>query len=116
MNSKEEYKLPKFLLSEIAVKDGSYNDDRVWITCTEYMCIVEFIYMNNVDELELDSDQIQLNFEYEEEEWVGFFALNNCEIEEVEPKQVLSEAWEYFKEYLIWEDDNLDLKEQSLLN
>lgn len=110
----DKYQLPKFLISEIAIKDKSYNDDRIWITCPQYLSIIEFVLLGNGGVYA--SNQIEMNFDYEGEEWIGFFAQNNCEMVDIDPKIVLKEAWEYFKNYLIWEDRNLDLRNNSILN
>lgn len=115
MSNYQEFLLPPFLLSEIPIKDGSHNDDRVWVTCIDANSIVEFICLDEVESF--SSNQLQKEFDYEGEEWLGFFAVNNCEQDpSINPETLIKEAWNFFKEYMIWEDENLDLQEQSYLN
>lgn len=108
-----KYELPEFLLSEIAIKDNTYNDHRIWVTCPKYLSIIEFV---NLGSGAFASNQIQMNFEYNDEEWLGFFAQNNCDIVGVDPKQVLKKAWEYFKNYLVWEDQQINSSQKHNLN
>lgn len=109
-----KYILPEFLLSEVGIKDGTYNDHRIWITCPKYLSIVEFVCLDDVGAFA--SNQIEMSFEYEGEEWLGFFAQNNCEMVEADPKKVLKQAWKYYSTYLHWEDENSNISDIAGLN
>lgn len=53
---------PEFLLCEIPIKDGSQNDNRIWVYSTNSLSLIEFI---NVDEfIDFQFNGIQERFEY----------------------------------------------------
>lgn len=49
-------------------------------------------------------------FFYKKETWALVFVQNNAEITGANPVELLKEAWNFFKEYLEWEDKNLEAK------
>ena len=90
---KFEFTQPDFLFCEIVIKDGSQNDDRIWIYHRPSLSLIEFI---NVDDFK--------DFEYLDENWFGVFVQNNCEATEYNQDKVLKAAWKYLEEYFVWED------------
>lgn len=43
-------------------------------------------------------------FLYENEEWMGVFVQNNTEISGYDSLTVLRQAWQFYENYLKWED------------
>ena len=101
-----ELKQPDFLFCEIAKKDGSDNDDRIWIYHLKSNSLIEFINqddfpnLNHVEEKDL--------FNYLDEEWRGVFIQNNCESKGYNSEKVLKAAWDYLCDYFDWEEQQDD--------
>lgn len=98
---------PEFLMAGIPVKDGSFNDDRIWIYHRLSLSLIELIYLDNIGESIFDG--VQKDFAYTRadgltENWKAVFAQNNTEATELNTDLVLNRAWEYFLNYLMWED------------
>ncbi len=108
--SKFNYTQPSFLFCEIAVKDGTQNDDRIWIYHLKSLSLIEFVCANDVDDFQFSGKQERFDFENIDgviEDWFGVFVQNNCEATDFNPDKVLKVAWEYLKEYMIWEDEKI---------
>ena len=97
---------PEFLMCEIPIKDGSENDDRLWIYHLDSLSLIEFIYVDDFKDFHFTGKQDR--FEYLGENWFGVFVQNNCEVTEQDADQVLKKAWKYLENYCIWEDDQED--------
>lgn len=99
---KFEFTQPDFLFCEIAIKDNSQNDDRLWVFHRQSLSLVEFINVDDFKDFEFTGTQDR--FEYLDENWFGVFVQNNCEATDNNPDEVLKAAWKYLEEYFIWED------------
>ena len=99
---KFEFVKPEFLFCEIPIKDGSDHDDRIWIYHLESLSLIEFINVDDFKDFQFTGKQDR--FEYLDENWFGVFVQNNCENTEYNQDKVLKAAWEYLKEYFVWED------------
>lgn len=113
MGTLKEFTKPNFLLCELPIKHGTAEDDRVWIYAVNHLTLIECILMNDKD--------LYLNtkykvFEYGEERWALAFVQNNIEATDGEEDKVLNEAWQFFSDYLKWEDDNINKGLTSKLN
>lgn len=99
---KFEFTQPDFLMCCIAIEDGSQNDDRIWIYHRKSLSLIEFINVDDFKDFQFSGTQDR--FEYLDENWFGVFVQNNCESTEYNQDKVLKAAWEYLKEYFVWED------------
>ncbi|GHE34987.1 hypothetical protein [Sphingobacterium griseoflavum] len=102
---KFNYTQPEYLFCDIAVKDGSYNDNRMWVYHRPSLSLIEFVCLNDVDSLEFtgySKDYVYLDDE--PEAWKGVFVQNNCEVTSNDPIVVIDRAWAYLENYLKWED------------
>jgi hypothetical protein len=101
-----DFKKPEFLFCEIPMKDGSQNDDRIWIYHLDSLSLIEFINVDDFEDFEFVGKQDR--FEYMEENWFGVFVQNNCGVTEQDADQVLKKAWKYLEEYFDWEEEQED--------
>jgi hypothetical protein len=101
----QDYKQPDFLLCEIPIKDGSFNDNRIWIYHRLSLSLIELVLVNNLSDFQFQGKQ-EL-FLYEDEEWFGVFVQNNCAVTDHNETIVLQDAWAFYERYLIWEDSHL---------
>jgi hypothetical protein len=102
---------PDFLFCEIPVKDGSMHDDRVWVYCTKALSLIEFVNVDTFKDFEFNA--FQKRYEYDSsdgilENYFGVFVQNNCEFTEKRPDKVMDDAWQFYKDYLQWEDKQID--------
>lgn len=105
---KFEYVQPSFLFCEIPIKDESQNDDRIWIYHVKSLSLIEFVCANDVGDFQFTGKQDRFHFENIDgviEDWFGVFVQNNCEQTEYNQGKVLKAAWEYLKEYFVWQDN-----------
>jgi len=106
---KFNFNQPEFLFCEIAIKNGSPNDNRIWIYHRLSLSLIEFVNVDDFKDFQFKG--IQQLFQYETlediENWVGVFVQNNCDATDNVPTQVLQSAWNYLKDYFIWEDNNI---------
>ena len=103
---KQEYIQPDFLLAEIAVKDGTPNDQRLWVYHRLSLSLIKFINVNGVDDFRFEGTQEV--FLYGDEEWIGVYVQNNAAVTNNDEMAVLRAAWDYFRTYLVWEDKGID--------
>ena len=94
---------PEFLMCEIPIKDGSENDDRLWVYHLDSLSLIEFICVDDFKDFQFTGKQDR--FEYLGENWFGVFVQNNCEVTENDADQVLKKAWKYLEEYFDWEEE-----------
>lgn len=99
---KFNYTQPEFFFCEIPIKDGSQNDDRIWIYHRLSLSLIEFVNVDNFVDFQFQG--IQDRFEYLDENWFGVFVQNNCEATDHKPYEVLKKAWRFLENYFIWED------------
>jgi hypothetical protein len=104
---KLEFEKPEFLFCEIPIKDGSDEDDRLWIYHLESLSLIEFINVDDLTDFRFIGKQDR--FEYLDENWFGVFVQNNCEFKEQDADQVLKKAWKYLEEYFDWEEEQDEL-------
>lgn len=107
-----ELKLPEFIFGEIPIKDGSIHDQRHWIYCPGAQSLIEVIPEDEIIAA-IDRQLVQKTFVYEGFDGVpeGFrlvIAQDNCELAEIDPTELLRRAWDWYEQYLIWEDAQLD--------
>lgn len=93
---------PEFLFCEIVIKDDSKNDDRIWIYHRLSLSLIEFVYVDDLEDFQFKGKQER--FEYLDENWFGVFVQNNCETTDNNESEVLKKAWRYLENYFIWED------------
>jgi hypothetical protein len=104
---KLEFVEPEFLLCEIPIKDGSDEDDRLWIYHLESLSLIEFINVDGFTDFQFTGKQDR--FEYLDENWFGVYVQNNCESTNQDADQVLKKAWKYLEEYFDWEEEQDEL-------
>jgi hypothetical protein len=103
---KLEFEKPEFLFCEIPIKDGSDEDDRLWIYHLESLSLIEFINVDDFTDFQFTGKQDR--FEYLDENWFGVFVQNNCESTNQNADQVLKKAWKFLEEYFDWEEEQED--------
>lgn len=122
-----EISLPKFIHCENEPKTGDLiHDNRQFIYCPEYLSLIEIIPLDTY-QIQYSMDLPQKNFVYKsdkyeyEEEFLVVLVQNNIEqvnqsreIEHIQNKtqpltseQMLNDAWDYYLNYLKWEDQEL---------
>lgn len=102
----KDFTKPKFLLCELPIKNGSSDDDRLWIYCVDNLSLIEAISLEDVEYLSLEVEHKY--YTYNDERWVLAFVQNNAEATGSEPEAVLDDAWEFLKDYFNWENYNID--------
>ncbi|WP_169630373.1 hypothetical protein [Flavobacterium sp. ASW18X] len=100
----EEFDLPEFIFGEFPIKDGGFNDERQFIfhkgvSLIEIIAFDEFIHV-------IDSSKISKQYSYFGEDFSLTYHTNNTEHLGLNPMEVLDKAWEFYRDYLIWEDTN----------
>jgi hypothetical protein len=103
---KLEFEKPEFLFCEIPIKDGSDEDDRLWIYHLESLSLIEFINVDDFTDFQFTGKQDR--FEYLDENWFGVYVQNNCESTNQNADQVLKKAWNFLEEYFDWEEEQED--------
>lgn len=106
---KANFNQPEFLLCELPIKDGSFNDNRIWIYHRLSLSLIEFICLNDIKDFDfqgIQKDFIYMgNGEIDPEAWKGVFVQNNCEGTDNNEMDVLDRAWIFLESYLKWEDE-----------
>ncbi|MCP1996244.1 hypothetical protein [Flavobacterium sp. HSC-61S13] len=106
------FEQPDFLLAEIPVKNGSLQDDRIWVYCNKTFSLIEFILHDDFPELKLVGTQAvftYIDFDEYREQWIGVYIQNNCALVGVDQKVNLQEAWDFLENYFRWEEQEVDL-------
>lgn len=106
---KFEFNTPEYLLCEIGRKDGSHNDDRLWVYCVKSLTLLEFVCADDWDEVYINyTREFQhINNLGEKETWLVAIVQNNAELADKNIEEVLDGAIRYFENYLIFEDDEM---------
>lgn len=102
---KFDFTQPDFLMCQIAIEDGTQNDDRIWIYHRPSLSLIEFVNVDEFKDFQFKGKQDR--FEYNDENWFGVFVQNNCEATEYNEDKVLKGAWNYLKEFFKWDENNL---------
>lgn len=109
--AKENLFTPDFLFCELPIKDGSINDDRIWVYSTKSLSLIEFVNVDGFIDFELKNVADRFEYEHSDgiiENWFAVFVQNNCVITDNDPKIILKKAWQFLKDYFSWEDKNID--------
>ena len=99
---KFEFTQPNWLICEIGIKDGTQNDDRIWLYHRLSLSLIEFIRVDDFKDFQFTGKQDR--FEYKNENWFGVFVQNNCEVTDYNDEKVLKAAWTYLQQCFIWDD------------
>lgn len=117
----KELTLPKFLLAENPTED---HNKFVYIYSPVYLSLI-LIVAEDIQTVVLNEEmmkQPRKTFQYEFETFEFIIIQNNVlmtgghlapKISEID---FLNQAWDWWENYLKWEDDNLDESESSKLN
>lgn len=100
---KLEYLQPEFLFCEIPIKDNSFNDQRIWIYHRKSISLIEFIDSSKISDFSFTGKLNYFTYE-DQEDWIGIFVQNNCEITGNVEEKILLGAWNFLKAYFEWED------------
>ncbi|SDE79516.1 hypothetical protein [Riemerella columbipharyngis] len=113
-----DFKTPEFILAEIPIKDGSFNDKRLWVYCPSALSLMEFVCGNDFEAVPINffTKKEYINTDGVAEEWGIAFTQNNCEATEVDEQALVERAWKFFKSYLEWEDRHIDEERVSKMN
>lgn len=105
-----EFTTPDFLFCEIPIKDGSFNDQRTWVYHTKSLSLIEIIYTNNLitSSIKTDGTGKYINSDNLEENYILAFVQDNTEVTNNNRTEVLKNAWIFFKNYLKWQDKEID--------
>jgi hypothetical protein len=106
-----QFIVPEFLFCEIPIKNNSFNDNRIWVYHIKSLSLIEFIKVDDFKDFSFLG--VKERFEYENsngelENWFGVYVQNNCEATGNNQVYILENSWRFLKEYLIWEDKNID--------
>lgn len=120
----QQISIPKFIHCENEPKTGDFlHDNRQFIYCPRYLSLIEVIPLDDIH-ITYPMEQYQKSFIYhselynQEEEFLLVFVQNNValiesdfEIQHLQNNtdpmtedKLINEAWNYYKNYLIWED------------
>lgn len=106
-----DFKQPDFLFCEIPIKDGTYNDNRIWVFHRRSLSLIEFVEVSNFKDFKFTGFQKRYENEIMPgvyEDYFGIYSINNCEQTDYNQEKVLDAAWKYLKDYFDWEDTNMD--------
>lgn len=114
MDVTSELRNPEFLHCEFPIKTGDIvRDNRAFIYCVNYLSLIEIIPMD-LFLAAFPIEQAQKEYTYETgETFLLVFTQNNIELaneatgKDTTPEQLLDLAWNYYREYLIWEDSQI---------
>ena len=112
---------PPFLFCELPVKDGSIQDERAFIYCTNYISLIE-VWPLELGPAAWPKEQFQKNYKYFDEDFILVFTQNNVDLvnEQISDiavlqgkasrktqEQLMDEAWQFYREYLEWVDSQI---------
>ena len=104
---KIEFTQPDFFFCEIPIKNGSYNDNRIWIYHRLSLSLIEFINLDDFSDFKFNGMQKIFQYEIDENEienYLGIYVQNNCKISNQDENVILNDAWAFLLEYFKWED------------
>lgn len=102
-----EFNLPEFILGEFPIKTGDhFNDNRHFIV-HKGITMIEIIPNEIFIEL-LKDNAVFKRYKYGDEQFILVYHTNNGYLHNINQYELLDRAWQWYKEYLIWEDNNID--------
>ena len=117
----KQIKIPKFLLAEEPTQP---TDRDIFIYSPHYLSLV--IVIPEYEKTTLLNNETRNNprktFQYEDESFELVIIQNNVLqaggvlSPEITEEEFLNQAWKFWKDYLIWEDRNIDESQTSELN
>ena len=113
---KHQFELPEFLLAEFPIKTGnSFNDERHFIV-HKGITLIEVIPIDLYKEIHLNDGIISKRYKYNNENFILAYHTNNAHLYDYNQYELLDLAWEWYRQYLKWEDDNIDMQEKLIDN
>lgn len=117
----KELKLPRFLLAE---EPTELIDRNVFIYSPHYMSLVLIIPEDDMVVLlnEETRNRPRKTFQYQDETFELVLLQNNVLqtggvlSPEITEEEFLNQAWNFWEQYMIWEDRNLDESENANFN
>lgn len=113
MSKIQKLTVPEFLLCEIPIKNKTIEDNRLFINCTRALSLIECICVNDID---VAFNVPFTEFKYKNEVWHLYIVQNNCNITNVNEKELLNKAFNFLSQYFEWEDKNIDNSKFTSLN
>ncbi len=110
-----DFRTPEFLLAEFPVKTGTPNDNRLFIV-HKGVSLIEVISTIDFPEIFLDENTLFREYSYGPEKYILAFHTNNAEFFGLTGEELLDKSWNWFREYLEWEDRNIDRSDYSKNN
>ncbi|NKI28174.1 hypothetical protein HCG49_16590 [Arenibacter sp. 6A1] len=98
----KDFTLPEFLFGEFPIKDDSFNDQRQFIV-HRGISLIEVIAHDEFEDIVFDG-KTSKKYSYFGEDFTLAYHTNNTEDSSHGELEVLDRAWEWYREYLIWED------------
>lgn len=101
---------PEFLLCEIPIKNDTFNDNRLWVYHRLSLSLIEFVNVEQFKDFQFTNAADRFEFENDTgftENYFAVFVQNNCKATNQNEKQVVKNAWQFLKDYFIWEDKNI---------
>lgn len=107
---KQEYPTPEFLLCELPIKDGTYQDNRNWVYHVKSLSLIEFVSVDQFIDYNFPSNDyfVYTNIFGEDEHYVGYFVQNNCELTGYESSKILEEAKGIYFEFITRLDQSME--------
>ncbi|SHJ62821.1 hypothetical protein SAMN04487911_12810 [Arenibacter nanhaiticus] len=102
----EDLILPEFIFGEFPIKDDSFNDQRQFII-HKGTSLIEVLAQDEFTNVVFD-DKTGKQYSYFGEDFTLFYQTNNTAASGQNEMEVLDRAWEWYREYLIWEDTQED--------
>ncbi len=101
------FNLPEFLLGDFPIKNDSFNDDRQFII-HKGISLIEIIAHELYEAHITFDDKISKQYSFFGEEFTLVYHTNNADYFGDSPLDVLDKAFDWYREYLIWEDTRED--------
>ena len=98
--------LPRFLFCEQPIKTGTFQDQRMWIYCPPALSLIEAIPEDEIT-VAINRDLIQKRYRYNDESYLLVFTQNNADYAEINPADLMDEAWQWLCKYFAWEDQQI---------
>ncbi len=111
----KEFTLPEFLLAEYPIKNGDpFHDNRHFII-HKGITLIEVIPLDIFTEL-LNDNIVYKKFKLNDENFILAYHTNNGSYYNIDQYDLLDQAWQWYKDYLMWENRNIDIQKQSNKN
>lgn len=99
---KKDFSLPDFLLGEFPIKNDGFNDQRQFII-HKGITLIEIIPHEVFTHVTFEN-QTAAQYSYFGEDFTLCYHTSNGGYYNLEEKELLDLAFEWYREYLIWED------------